>query len=560
MRSSLEESAMTKQVSEETALPPSPDNYFSIEEVDIIKEEDALRDSSQDASRRRIFEVMGLIKSLLFADDHLTRESLMDKRADFADHEIDVCLLVVIRLKPYIPSKANYESIGHQLPFIILANDLLRCAGYARFNRNMCPMPSASPKAFRMNAGSLYSLYCNHGQQKLRFFKYDGTPLQRAIDVHNHKDAVFNSFFDMASIQAACKRNKLIFAHNITILPGLQHVRLLGTKTNKTKETAASLKKQPSTSNIPESTWQEILPSTPSEETEAGLCGCLPDIFNIIRNAVNKLRGTQSGQQELPVALPIEVQKKALDDIQKEISQLINLLKEKRYKSYLAVEECKRELSDQRFNLYIRRRALAMPKKDKGKQKAEKTLKLPFSLERYVYHLKLHNRFAALMEQTEPGFQPLPEAKTISAEDVDFASRNFHYRHELALMKRNSPQVAEAEAALSHQNFTTVKNEEDVWNAYRCLQDNKNVMRSFYQNTKMKKGDMRGEMFMKKSKDRICARERLWLNLRVEAIKDRKGKQKAGLRLPQKQLIMVIGDRGMGVGSRIKQHLRYGGI
>ncbi|KAI8379923.1 hypothetical protein EDC96DRAFT_434391, partial [Choanephora cucurbitarum] len=111
-----------------------------------------------------------------------------------------------------------------------------------------------------MNAESLYSLYCNHGQQKLRFFKYDGTPLQRAIDIYNHKDAVFNSFFDMASIQAACKRNKLIFAHNITILPGLQHVRLLGTKTNKPKETTASLKKkQPSTINIPESTWQEIL-------------------------------------------------------------------------------------------------------------------------------------------------------------------------------------------------------------------------------------------------------------------------------------------------------------
>ncbi|KAI8385817.1 hypothetical protein BD560DRAFT_384459, partial [Blakeslea trispora] len=259
MRSPLEESAMAKKVSEEAALPPSPDDYSSVEEVDIIEEEDALRDSSQDASRRRIFELKGLMKSLLFEDDDLTRESLVNKRADLAEHEINVCLLIVTRLKPYIPSKTNYESIGHQLPFIILANDLLRCAGYARFNRNMCPMPSASLKAFRMNAESLYSLYCNHGQQKLRFFKYDGTPLQRTIDVYNHKDAVFNSFFDMASIQAACKRNKLIFAHNITILPGLQHVRLLGTKMNKPKETTASLKKQPSTSNLPESTWQQIL-------------------------------------------------------------------------------------------------------------------------------------------------------------------------------------------------------------------------------------------------------------------------------------------------------------
>ncbi|KAI8331606.1 hypothetical protein EDC96DRAFT_451742, partial [Choanephora cucurbitarum] len=124
-----------------------------------------------DASRRRIFELKGLIKSLLFADDDLIRESLMDKRADLAEHEIDVCLLIVTRLRPYIPSKANYESIGHQLLFIILANDLLHCAGYARFNHNMCPMSSAGLKAFRMNAESLYTLYCNHGQQKIKILQ-----------------------------------------------------------------------------------------------------------------------------------------------------------------------------------------------------------------------------------------------------------------------------------------------------------------------------------------------------------------------------------------------------
>ncbi|KAI8369981.1 hypothetical protein BD560DRAFT_397284 [Blakeslea trispora] len=214
MRSLLKESVMAKQVFEEAALSPSPDSYSVVEEVGIIEEEDALRDGSQDASRRPCF---------LFADDDLTRESLMDKRADLAKHKINVCLIIVVRLEPCIPSKANYESIGHHLPFIILANDLLRCAGYARFNRNIhC------------------SLYFNHGQQRLSFFKYDGTLFQRIIDVYNHKDAVFNSFFDMASIQAACKRNKLTFAYNITILPGLQHVRLLGTKMNKPKETTTS--------------------------------------------------------------------------------------------------------------------------------------------------------------------------------------------------------------------------------------------------------------------------------------------------------------------------------
>ncbi|KAI8380130.1 hypothetical protein BD560DRAFT_459265 [Blakeslea trispora] len=61
-------------------------------------------------------------------------------------------------------------------------------------------------------------------------------------------------------------------------------------------------------------------------------------------------------------------------------------------------------------------------------------------------------------------------------------------------------------------------------------------------------------------KDRMCARERLCLNPKVEAVKDRKGKKKVGPKLSQKQLVMMIGDRYMGAGSRIKRHLRYGDI
>ncbi|KAI8372496.1 hypothetical protein BD560DRAFT_423353 [Blakeslea trispora] len=178
-----------------------------------------------------------------------------------------------------------------------------------------------------------------------------------------------------------------------------------------------------------------------------------------------------------------------------------------------------------------------MPKKDKGKQKIGKTLRhiqkvgtserdtifksedakfnldplrvsqnftlsgtdngtvkmsesVPVSLERYVYHLKLHNHFAALT---------------------------------------------------------------------KCLQDNKNVVRSFYQNTRMKKGDMKREVSMRKLKGRVCARKRVWLNPKVKAVKDRKGKKKVKPQSSQKQLVIMIGDRGMGVGSKIKRHLRYGG-
>ncbi|OBZ83337.1 hypothetical protein A0J61_08616 [Choanephora cucurbitarum] len=99
-------------------------------------------------------------------------------------------------------------------------------------------------------------------------------------------------------------------------------------------------------------------PSTPSKEFDADLC-----------------RSTQSGQQRHPVNIFSTLQKKASVEIRKEISQLIQLLNEQRYKSYLTAKECMRNLSNQRFSLYIRRRASTMSTKDKGKQKAEKTLR-----------------------------------------------------------------------------------------------------------------------------------------------------------------------------------------
>jgi hypothetical protein len=48
-------------------------------------------------------------------------------------HEAEVCSLILEISVQYIPEKQKYNSIGFQLPFVILANDLLRCAGYGKF-------------------------------------------------------------------------------------------------------------------------------------------------------------------------------------------------------------------------------------------------------------------------------------------------------------------------------------------------------------------------------------------------------------------------------------------
>ncbi|KAI8378730.1 hypothetical protein EDC96DRAFT_561506 [Choanephora cucurbitarum] len=76
---------------------------------------------------------------------------------------------------------------------------------------------------------------------------------------------------------------------------------------------------------------------------------------------------------------------------------------------------------------------------------------------------KFRYTFKGLMstnKKNELEFQPLSEVKTVFAEDVNSASRNFYHRHKLSLLKKK--QFVEAEVAPSCQNLTTVKKEEDI--------------------------------------------------------------------------------------------------
>ncbi|KAI8331998.1 hypothetical protein BD560DRAFT_494086 [Blakeslea trispora] len=90
--------------------------------------------------------------------------------------------------------------------------------------------------------------------------------------------------------------------------------------------------------------------------------------------------------------------------------------KKKRYKSYLAVEECKlqkvgasewgaifkSEYAKSNLDPLRVSQDFTFSGTDNGIVKMSESV--PVSLERYDYHLKLHNRFAALTEQTEPEF------------------------------------------------------------------------------------------------------------------------------------------------------------
>ena len=188
------------------------------------------------------------------------------------------------------------------------------------------------------------------------------------------------------------------------------------------------------------------------------------------------------------------------------------------------------------------------------------TESMPVTIEKYVYHLKLHNRYAALdideapFAQNDEAFQVLPDTTIVTAEDIDFGSQQMQYRNDLIRKKRGNAMLEEAERKLSERSLEAANTSEKIVNDYIFMQENRQTMRDFYDTARSSKRRIRQEYLMKKAKERLCSRERKAMN--PKATHDRKKKQKA---TNPKHLVMMIGDRGFGVGSRIKKHLRYGG-
>ena len=121
---------------------------------------------------------------------------------------------------------------------MILANDILKYTGYDKFCMNVCPLPTASTiNAMRLDTPSLYHLPPHSDPAKFQILDFDDYLIDSEDQARRHMDAVFGSIFDLATITSVLQSSGLKFAQNITILPGLKSVHLLGTKIKQSKST-----------------------------------------------------------------------------------------------------------------------------------------------------------------------------------------------------------------------------------------------------------------------------------------------------------------------------------
>jgi len=140
----------------------------------------------------------------------------------------------------------------------------------------------------------------------------------------------------------------------------------------------------------------------------------------------------------------------------------------------------------------------------------------------------------------------LPESHTVGPQQIAQRTGLTSYMSSLVNKKKRTAaghQVMEAEERLSgcsiHQSTTV----EELDRNYQVHEQCRESVRSFYYSNNQCKRRRHLELSKRRAHDRIAAAE-----------------QKAsGSKEGGKALVMFIGDRGHGVGSRIKGHQRFGG-
>lgn len=174
--------------------------------------------------------MLQIAKSALFSDQVITRARLWEMDSDFTQREVDAMIKILNFLKPYIPSKVNYSSFPYQLPFVLMANQVLKAIGYEGQTVKFVPIINPSTlHAFLIDTTTLYSLFCSKkAQDRMYIQDFKGNTI-KSITALANKDAVFSSFFDIHLLKEKAADYGLVFSNRIHILPGLKTVRVYGT-------------------------------------------------------------------------------------------------------------------------------------------------------------------------------------------------------------------------------------------------------------------------------------------------------------------------------------------
>ncbi|KAI8364504.1 hypothetical protein EDC96DRAFT_463609 [Choanephora cucurbitarum] len=179
----------------------------------------------------------------------------------------------------------------------------------------------------------------------------------------------------------------------------------------------------------------------------------------------------------------------------------------------------------------------------------------PFSLRKLRYHLQLYDTYktptstnptASALSTTDKELLGIPKTFKINPRDLNFRSGGYAFQHNLQRAKATpeGQEVQAAEEVLSQYSLKTATTLEGAIVAYNAYQEHKHTLRKSYYSPALNRSKKRYEMRQEKAHDRTCSAERKY---------SQQQQQRQALH------IMFVGDRGYGVGSSIRGHVRLGG-
>jgi hypothetical protein len=186
--------------------------------------------TNNDISRRRLNRLKTVLKIMLWAEE--TRTINADDLHKHVEHlvtiESQACVKIFRHVKPFMPKLAQSSLVSHQLPLVLLCNDVQAACGRQKDIIRLCPQSSAGQlQSLHLDSHSIFSLFSAPDDQ-YDLFKADGSKIERSRDAVWDKDATFASFFDRNGIERACHSYGLQFSHVMMVRPGLKTVSLLG--------------------------------------------------------------------------------------------------------------------------------------------------------------------------------------------------------------------------------------------------------------------------------------------------------------------------------------------
>ncbi|KAF9176409.1 hypothetical protein BGZ50_000806, partial [Haplosporangium sp. Z 11] len=179
------------------------------------------------------------------------------KGKDFTDEELQVAADLINLFRPFVAKRIPIDkdsstfdpasdtfnlnsshrktkpSVGHvalRAPFFLIANQVLRAAGYHHFTQIISP--EISPSAFNavaLTPATIFEIFSGQGNNiGFDVMDFSGEPITSKSEALEKSGSVFSSFFNVSTIQTICRAHGLKFDDRIMFVNPLT-VRIQGT-------------------------------------------------------------------------------------------------------------------------------------------------------------------------------------------------------------------------------------------------------------------------------------------------------------------------------------------